>query len=104
MLLSFSNISTVPHFQRICLLSSWHNFALNSGEEAATYTLFSLHLFLEQPPNWHQFLLIICYLPVDSYYQHKPEADVSHLISVPPFFSLDLPNGKFHRKVEKQWQ
>jgi hypothetical protein len=35
---------------------------------------------------------------VDSYQQHKPEADtnMSYLISV-------LPNGIFYSKVEKQW-
>jgi hypothetical protein len=32
------------------------------------------------------FLYGICYLPVDLHYQHRPAADVSHLISVPPGF------------------
>jgi hypothetical protein len=31
-------------------------------------------------------LQYLCYLPVDSHHQHKPEADVSFSISVPPGF------------------
>jgi hypothetical protein len=31
-------------------------------------------------------LQYLCYLPVDSHHRHKPEADVSHSISVPPDF------------------
>jgi hypothetical protein len=68
------------HFQMICLLFLCPDFNLHSGDEIATYTLFSLRLFLHQPPY---------YLPVDSDHQRKPEADVadvSHLVSVPPGF------------------
>jgi hypothetical protein len=31
-------------------------------------------------------LWYLCYLPVDSHHLHRPAADVSHLISVPPSF------------------
>jgi hypothetical protein len=31
-------------------------------------------------------LQYLCYFPVESHHQHTPEADVSHLISVPPGF------------------
>jgi hypothetical protein len=31
-------------------------------------------------------LLYLCYHPVDSHHQHRPTADVSHSISLPPGF------------------
>jgi hypothetical protein len=32
------------------------------------------------------FFMVPCYLPTELYYQHRPEADVSHSNSVPPGF------------------
>jgi hypothetical protein len=40
---------------------------------------------------------------VGSRHQHKPAADVSHLISAPPGFPGPF-NGIFYSKLEKQWQ
>jgi hypothetical protein len=34
-----------------------------------------------------EFSFMACYLPIDLHHQHRPAADVSHLISVPPGFS-----------------
>jgi hypothetical protein len=33
------------------------------------------------------FAWYLCYLPIDLLRRHRPESDVSHLISVPPDFS-----------------
>jgi hypothetical protein len=49
-LLSSPNFLIVPHFQEICLLYLSHEFALHSADGTATYTKFSLCLFLDQPP------------------------------------------------------
>jgi hypothetical protein len=49
LLLSSPNIWTVTHFQTICLLCLYPNFDLHSGSQTATYTYFSLCLFLDQP-------------------------------------------------------
>jgi hypothetical protein len=43
----------------------------------------------------------VCYFLVDLHSQHRADVDVSHFISVLPVF-LDLSNGVFKIKVEKQ--
>jgi hypothetical protein len=44
-------------FQMICLLFLCTDFDLHSGDETATYTWFSIHLFLDQPPYYLQLQL-----------------------------------------------
>jgi hypothetical protein len=50
LLLLSPNIWTMTHFQMICLLFLCPYFELRSDAEIATFTLFSLCLFIVQPP------------------------------------------------------
>jgi hypothetical protein len=66
---------------------------MHSGDKTATYT----QSFTSKPTSLlasnKEFFFIVSMLSVGSH-QHKPEADVSHSISV-PFDFLDLPNNIF---------
>jgi hypothetical protein len=101
---------------KILLSSLYPDFGLHSGPETPTCTSFSLRLLLDQPPYYHQlkfmchYLWYLCYLPVDSHHQHKPEADVSHSISVPPGFpgpsyskfQIEVPSMGWNPLFEQQ--
>jgi hypothetical protein len=45
----------------------------------------------------------LCYLPANLHHQHMQEADVSHYLQSHVVF-LDVPNGIFQSRVEKQWR
>jgi hypothetical protein len=83
-------------------------FEIHSGEETATYTSFLQVYFYTSLLTGSQLnflcfdLQFVRYLPVNSHFWDKPEADVSHSISVPLNF-LQVPNGIFQSKVENAW-
>jgi hypothetical protein len=93
LLLLFPYISTVKNFQMIYLIFLYHDFSPAFwSRESNIYIVFSTFIFkctsslLASIKFLSFYLQYLCYLWVESNHQQKPEADVSHSISVPPGF------------------
>jgi hypothetical protein len=93
LLLSFTNIWTVPHFQRLYLLSLCHEFALHSGDSISTYSFLCVYFYANLLTSANYIFCVFLYgiymfIPIDLHHQHRPAAEMSHLrvISAPSGF------------------
>jgi hypothetical protein len=88
--LLFPNLWTLPHFQKIYLLYLCHVFPAFFWQYSNIYLVFSVVIsrpnsLLASIKVSVSFFIVSMLSPgTVTHHEHKPEADVSHLISVPP--------------------